>query len=110
MQRLMANVHGHLVADTPKDTGYAAVNWIPSTGAPVTELAGTRADAEEGRLNGEPQARGRAAIRAYELAQGDLYDTNNVDYLRLLNLGSSDQAPALFVQRAIVQGIEDTRL
>jgi hypothetical protein len=106
----MLNIHANLQEDTPVDTGFAVTNWIPSVGEPRLELAGTREEAESGRLNLAPQAEGVAALRAYELSQGDLYDTNNVDYVEhSLNRGTSAQAPATFVQRAIVRGLEETR-
>lgn len=105
---VMLNLHGHLVEDTPKDTGFAAVNWIPSVGAPNEGLAGTREAAEQGRLEREPQRAGESALAAYDLSQGDLYDVNNVHYIETLNRGSSKQAPAAFVQAAISKGIRDT--
>jgi hypothetical protein len=105
---VVLNVHANVVEGTPKDTGFAANNWVPEVGAPHEGLAGTRAEAEQGRLDRAPAQAGIDAVRAYELSQGDVHDTNNVDYMRLLNAGSSAQAPAAFVQAAIVRGLEET--
>lgn len=105
---LMTNVHAALVDTTPVDTGWAKTNWIPSVGAPVLETAGTRAEAEAGSLDRSPQDAGLARVRAYELKDGDLYDVNNVPYIQKLNAGSSAQAPAAFVQSAILRGIRET--
>lgn len=108
-RRLMGNLHLGLQAATPVDTGFAVTNWVPSVGGPFEGTAGTRAEAEDGHLDHGPAAAGLAAIRAYELEQGDVFDTNNVDYIEKLNAGSSGQAPAAFVQAEIVGAIESVR-
>lgn len=106
-RRVLLAVHARLDDTTPVDTGFAVTNWVPSVGEPFQGLAGTRTQAEEGRLDLGPKQAGLAAVRAYELSQGDLFDTNNVHYVEDLNGGSSSKAPAAFVQAAIVGGIED---
>ncbi len=76
---------------TPVDTGHARSNWVPSVAMPFTGIA-----------QGEgPHNAGVSAVLAFKLADGGLYLSNNVPYVRRLNLGSSRQAPAGFIERAI---------
>jgi hypothetical protein len=76
---------------TPVDTGHARRNWVPSVGEP-----------HEGVVTSEAaHAAGVAAVVAYELASGSLWVSNSVPYIRRLNYGHSQQAPAGFVERAI---------
>lgn len=43
-----------------------------------------------------------------ELNKGNLYLTNNVEYIELLNEGHSSQAPRAFVQIGISRGMDKT--
>ena len=88
---------------TPRDTGWASVNWIPKAGVPFSGTAGTRAAAELGSLSSGPQEAGVVALSNYRVRQGRLYVTNNVPYIIKLNEGSSAKAPAGFVQNAILK-------
>jgi hypothetical protein len=78
---------------TPVDTGHARANWIASVSAPSESVV---AGAES---SGYQQ--GVAQIAAYVLEQGPLWLVNNVPYIRALNYGHSEQAPALFVEAAV---------
>lgn len=78
---------------TPIATGHASANWVPSIGMP------SRLEVE-GTATGEHDS-GVAAILAYELADGPLFVSNNVDYIQMLNRGHSAQAEAGFVERAV---------
>lgn len=104
-RRLMISVHGSLQQRTPRDTGWAATNWVPSIGQPFQGTAGTRLEAEAGKLDRAPADQGLAALRSYELAQGDIHESNSVWYIEDLNDGSSAKAPAAFVQGSIVDAI-----
>lgn len=105
--RVSAAIHRRLVDDTPRDTGFAANNWIQTLGSPRQGTAGTYEEATLGRLDPGPREAGVAAVQAYRLEDGDVHDANSVDYIQKLNAGSSPKAPAAFVQRAIVRGIEE---
>ncbi len=76
---------------TPVDTGHARRNWIPSVGEPNATIAG-----DEGA-----HSQGISAVLSYELGKGALWVANVVPYIRRLNYGHSQQAPAGFVERAI---------
>lgn len=106
VRRVMLGVHAELLHATPVDTGWARTNWVPQVGSAFSGTAGSYEDALAGRLDRGPQEAGTASVRGYRLEQGDVHDTNNVPYVELLNAGSSSQAPAAFVQGAIIRGIE----
>lgn len=82
---------------TPVDTGHARANWIPSVGQPNTQEAPDASTALA--------AAGAAQVMAYKLAQGRLYVTNVVDYVRKLNDGWSAQAPAMFVESCVARAV-----
>lgn len=82
---------------TPVDTGHARANWIPSVTTPaMVEVAGTSDAAHSA---------GVAQVLAYKLGQGTLYVSNNVPYIRRLNDGWSEKAPALFIESCIDRAI-----
>lgn len=108
VKRLALNVNAELVKRTPIDTGWARANWVPNIGGPVTETAGTRDQAEAGRLDLGPRESGLASIATSYTLGPEIHQTNNVPYIQLLNAGSSQQAPAGFVQAAILRAVEQT--
>lgn len=113
IKRLVLDIVRRLVAapsegGTPVDTGWARANWIPSIGAPRTEPAGTRKQAEAGILPGEQQS-GLAAMLSYTAARGPAHITNNVPYILALDAGHSRQAASGFVGRAIARAVTELR-
>jgi len=107
VRELMVNLHGRLVGTTPVDTGWAQSNWVPQVGEAFEGTAGTRADAEAGRLDQGPANAGLLEVSRYEIDQGPVHITNNVPYIEKLNAGSSTQAPPAFVQENIVRALGD---
>lgn len=93
------------IGGTPIDTGFASSNWIANVGAPFSNLAGSRQDAENGFLSNLSAQRLQEVTAAKKLFNGPVHVTNNVDYITLLNSGSSKQAPSGFVQAAIASTI-----
>jgi len=113
MKKVVLDIVANLVSSpntgygTPVDTGWARTNWVPGIGTPPTGTAGSREAAEAGILDTSMQQRGLAEVAAaYKLNQGSIFISNNVPYIVLLNEGSSAQAPAGFVQNAIMKAIE----
>lgn len=106
MVGLGVNITSQLVKDTPKDTRFASVNWVPEVGGQFEGTAGTRELAEQGSLEEGPQRSGLQRVAGYKLEQGNITISNNVDYIVKLNEGSSQQAPSGFVQAAIEKGIK----
>lgn len=100
---------------TPVDTGEARSNWLPSLGVP---LRGTiapytpypKGSKGNGRGVGETanasaaKQRIEGALKARQPGQTFIVQ-NNVDHIALLNAGSSQQAPALFVEMAVQEGV-----
>lgn len=84
---------------TPIDTHHAQVNWVPSVGSPHAVEVETSAAHDAGI----------AAVLAYKIGQGTLYIQNNTPYIRLLNEGWSDQAPAMFVEIAIIRAMNTVK-
>ncbi len=83
---------------TPVDTGHARANWVPSVSTPFTAIV-------DGSSSAAHDA-GLAEVLAYKLASGaTLYLSNNVPYIRRLNNGWSEQAPALFVEACIARAL-----
>lgn len=102
IKRLSLDITHNLKRDTPRDTGWARNNWVPSVGVPFLGVAGSR-DAPEGATS----ERGAAEVATqYRLSRGRVFISNNVPYIIRLNEGSSTQAPAKFVEAAIQEGIQ----
>lgn len=121
-----------LIRTTPRDTGLAAANWIPSIGQPRTETVGLRSGqisassasslvgaaltgAGGGPPRGVPEARaeqaaGLQSLAGYEVRLGKVWITNNLPYISSLNDGHSTRQPAAFVQRAIASGVKRAAL
>lgn len=95
-KKLVLDIHERVTRGTPVDTGWAANNWIPSTGVPIEKTAGTPESLDKGTVN-----RGVLQILKWTFRKGAAFITNNVPYIGRLNAGSSKQAPALFVESAV---------
>jgi hypothetical protein len=97
-----------LVVRTPIDVGTAKSNWVVGINdygdGPIPAYApGTGGSTFQQNVNDAIEAGSR------EIANATLNDTinitNNLDYIEKLNNGSSTQAPAGFVEDAVVIGI-----
>lgn len=87
-----------LVVATPVKTGLARSNWIVTLGSPASGRAPVRSEVETVNT-------GAATARTVDPNVPDRWITNNVDYIDSLNAGSSRQAPAGFVEKAIDKGV-----
>ena len=100
---LVLAVDANLRADpseggTPVDTGHARANNVPGVGTPTgIEVMGNAA-----------HAAGVIAVMSSEL-EDDLYEANAVPYFPRLNLGSSTQAPAGFVEAAVDRAVAEVQ-
>ena len=91
---------------TPVDTGWARSNWIPRIGGTYPRPVGSRQEVDHAA-----QEAGIASVAVgYHLEDGYVTITNNVPYIVPLNAGSSAQAPAGYVQAAILRGVQGVRL
>ena len=89
---------------TPRKTGFAASNWVPSLGGTAVGPYGSKEAVDFSR-----QVAGLAEIRSYRITRTPPpIIINAVPYIELLNAGSSLQAPPLFVEAAISEAIRAT--
>lgn len=104
-----ANLRANPPVGTPVDTNWARANWVPSVGeakvlqadakdVTAAKIAARQAEAEAG-LN---------RVLAWKIADGPIFNTNNVPYIKPLNNGHSPQSPPGFIQAAIEKGVRDT--
>lgn len=104
VKKVVSDVVANLVAapmegGTPVDTGWARANWIPNIGGPVKAPRGSRSAV--GRASASQERGVATVLTSYTVAKGKVYISNPVPYIVFLNEGSSRQAPAGFIQRAI---------
>lgn len=109
LKKRAAQVVANSVAQNmPIDTGRAVSNTIVSLGAPEDRIL------EEARYPGKQRATAsvnQAAAIAHAsdvisraLPEQEVWLSNNLDYVVDLNNGSSPQAPAGFLERAVLEG------
>lgn len=99
--KVTVNVTAELSERTPRDTGWAASNWIPRIGKRTLEPFGSREAVSEAAM----QAGLAAVLSSYALPQ-IVNVTNAVYYILDLNTGTSTQAPRFFVETAIAKAIK----
>lgn len=111
---LALDIQANLQEDTPRDTGWARSNWVPSVGAPhfdpsVPEVKNPEPQQVAGAVQKQTEA--TATLSGYTIAQGAIFTTNNVPYITALNEGHSPQAGRGFVQRSVGRALRerDTR-
>jgi hypothetical protein len=103
-----------LATSTPVDTGDAVSNWQVSLNGPPTTRLPPYFPGNAGSTRGE-NARAmliaaRAVIPNFYVGKGDiLYIGNTAPHIEKLNKGSSTQAPAGFVEAAILAGSQHVR-
>ena len=99
-----------VVTSTPVDTGRARSNWIVSLGEPSGEIFEPYAPTSKGGIGETANAQAAIAQGEQQINQvqpGQAINiTNNVEYIKPLNEGSSAQAPAMFVEAAVKVGTE----
>ena len=87
-----------VILSTPVKTGQARANWFASLGFPIATPS------EITDKNGAPSIGRNTTIIAGAIEKLPIYLSNNVRHIRPLNAGSSAQAPAGFVEKAILAG------
>lgn len=105
VRRVSFNLSSNLIQLTPRDTGWAASNWVPAIGAPFLVTYGSKQS-----VDGSAQQRGLGAIAGYRVSDGLVFVSNNVPYIQLLNDGHSAKAPAGFIETAIDMAIRQSGL
>jgi len=105
VRKVVMAVDQTVVMATPVDKGRARGNWIAALDAAVTEPTETLSPSGAEAI---AQAAGVAAAYDGDL-HAEVHITNNLPYIEPLNDGTSRQAPAGFVQRAVRAGASAVR-
>ena len=108
---LSVNIVAELIERTPVDVGWARANWVPGVGGPTFASEAPTRDARQSRVAGQgtAQATATAALATgYRVQQGPVFISNGAPYIGRLNEGSSSQAPAGFVQDAIIAAVRQS--
>ncbi len=88
-----------VILETPVKSGHARANWQIGLVAPITKEID-----DEDKAGAATIARNNTLIRA-RTNKVDIILSNNVPYINRLNEGSSSQAPAGFVQLAVLAAV-----
>jgi hypothetical protein len=102
------------VENTPVDTGLARSNWTPELdrafeGLFPARVPGTRGSTADANSAATIEA-GAPTIDAFDIhANREIHITNNAGHIQALNDGHSRQAPAGFVQIAVMEGLAKVR-
>jgi hypothetical protein len=102
---------------TPIDTGFARNNWIPTVGAPSGSVYGNKywdktKHAYVAELDDSGAAGGVAQVASWKLGMGDIYITNNVEYINRTNMPPEylKRQTSGYVERAIQSSAEKLRV
>lgn len=100
-------VHADLLTVTPVDTSQALSNWVLTVGEPwavalPAHFEGAHGSTQSDSINAALQA-GEQQLALKQPGE-PIFISNNAPYIRNLNDGSSKQAPAGFVERAVLFG------
>lgn len=115
MRRTVLTVASAVALRTPVDTGRARANWQTHIGGPPPGEVGAYPKGKAGSTGAAAaaqaiaQAEGVAASYKAEHSGKDVYISNNLPYIGRLNEGSSEQAPAGFIEAAIMAGLNAIR-
>lgn len=91
----------NLILITPVDTGRAVNNWLYSIGTPRKDSIEKETFDKSGG-----ETRRNAEIVAVRAKSGEtIYCVNNLDYVTLLNQGSSSKAPERFIENAVERAV-----
>lgn len=109
IQGLVVRIDAQIVLANPVDTGRSRANWLVGIN---NEISNTKPISENEGVSGSEQFSADIALSQAQSAikgrkpEDTVFLVNNTDYIEQLNDGSSAQAPANFVQTAIMQGIQ----
>ncbi len=104
-----------VVLATPVDTGRARANWQVSLNDPKNSTRDPFSTGAGGSTGGQNARAAMAEAQVvidgytYERSPVGLFITNNLPYIGRLNNGHSAQAPAGFVEKGILVGVQAVR-
>lgn len=97
-----------VIDKTPVDTGAAISNWQAAVGGPATGTLSAYAPGSKGNTRSANTSAAKAQNAAVIAASGpgaEIHITNNAPHIGKLNDGGSLQAPAGFVEDAVLEGL-----
>lgn len=99
----------NLINETPVDTSKALSNWIVSLHKAKNKVITAHSVGTHGSTqtvsSGMAYSIGNAVIQRAKVGE-IVYISNNVDYIELLNMGSSPQAERHFIQKAVLEAMD----
>jgi len=113
--RLQLRAYQVLTSGTPVDKGTARSGWTPSTGGPTTTPITAPKDEGVARATAaqrfaENQAKAEALARSYRVNLGPAFLSNPVPWIIPLNMGTSSQAPSMFVEQGLGLAVQTVNL
>lgn len=99
VSKMVTTIVEEVAPNTPIDTGQAQSNWMTFIG---TATPYYKANMQFNSAAAESIAMAHRVMKSWN-GYGDIHIVNNVPYISKLNAGSSQQAPRLFVQAAILR-------
>lgn len=104
VRKTVITVVSSVALSTPVDTGRARANWRTKIGSPISDTRGAVAPGKKGSTGsqnvGAVVKEAQDEMNNYRKGGQDVWVSNNLPYIQSLNDGSSEQAPAGFVQKA----------
>lgn len=112
VRKTAITVVSSVVLATPVDTGRARANWRTALGSAERGVREPFAKGKKGST-GSQNISGvisetQSVVAGYKGA-GSVFISNNLPYIGPLNTGTSDQAPAGFVETAVMNGVRAIR-
>lgn len=103
IRKLAIDIFTDLLRASPVDTGRFRANWVLSVGSPSRRILWAMSDVGQ-----QMQTQINLAVKRAEQASGRevIFITNNLPYATPLNEGWSKQAPAGFVQMAVLKNVK----
>ena len=108
--KMVGRIDSGIVSANPVDTGRSRSNWIITLNNPTSALTIGEDQGDSASPIGPELALSQGVNALKSRKPGDtIYLQNNTSYIEKLNNGSSAQAPANFVQKAIMEGIRSLK-
>lgn len=112
VRKVAITVTSSVVLATPVDTGRARANWRTALGAAERGVRDPFATGKKGSTGAQNIsgviAETQRVVAGYQ-GNGEVFISNNLPYIGPLNTGTSDQAPAGFVEIAVNNGVRAVR-
>lgn len=112
VRKVAITVASSVVLATPVDTGRARANWRTNLGSAERGVREPFAAGKKGTTGSQNIAgvvsETQNVVAGYK-GEGSVFISNNLPYIGPLNTGTSDQAPAGFVEIAVNNGVRAIR-